>query len=464
MRSQVKKNFSAMVIADVMAKLPPLLTFPYLTRVLGPELYGKYGFAKNVAFFLTLLASTGLYPYGIRAVAQNSGDENAINSKIIGIRLVFTAAAIAILLLYTFTLSPADELIRMLLLISGLLMIPSALNLDWLLIGRGLVVPVAVATIIGQLLYAVLVVLFVKSKSTVWMIPASTLAGEIVCVSIIYYVVWKRFGLAWPRFTKTDFKEIVPVSFLLGLGSIIAMSYDKIDSIILGYFRPIAEVGVYMATYKIIWIIMSFQPVLATVFFPLIAESTVSDRDTVRDSQLYLKILYFITFPLIAGGIVLAEPFTRFVIGSEYTGAGLLFTFLLPNIFAGGLANYYAGIKLVAMNKNREYVIAVSAGAATNIVLNLIFVPRWGAMAAAVVTCLSQFSVAGIAAWFGREHQSPSLWQNILKPLTISIVMVVVLGGIVAFYPEVHVLFLIFIGAAIYFSLWKTNLGLQIGN
>lgn len=448
-----------MVIADVAAKLPPLLTFTYLTRVLGPELYGKYGFAKNMAYFLALLALIGLAPYGIRAVAQNAGDELAISAKLTGIRIVFAAAAIVVLLLYTFTLAPADGQIRLLLLISGLVMVPSALNLDWLLIGRSMVAPVAFATIIGQLLFAAMVLLFVKSKSTVWVIPASMLAGELICVSIIYYVVWKRFGLVWPRFTKADFKEIVPASLLLGLGSIIAMSYDKIDTIILGYFRPISEVGIYMATYKIIWMIMSFQPVLSMVFFPLIAESAGSAQGSARDSQLYLKIFAFFTFPLIAGGLVLAEPFTRFVIGSEYTGAGLLFSVLLPNIFAGGLASYYAGVKLVAMNKNREYVTAVIAGAVINLVLNLVFIPYWGAQAAAVVTCLSQLAVAGVAAWFGRKQESPPLWQHILKPLTLSIIMVTILGGIIAFYPAAHVLLLVFLGSAIYFLLWKANLG-----
>lgn len=453
-----------MVIADVIAKLPPLLTFPYLTRVLGPELYGKYGYAKNVAYLLTLLASIGLVPYGIRAVAQNAGQEKAINSKIIGIRLVFTIAAMAILLLYTFTVSPADDLIRMLLLISGLIMIPSALNLDWLLIGRSQITPVAVAIIVGQMLYAALVILFVKSKSTVWVIPASTLAGETVTVSIIYYVVWKRFGLAWPSFTKSDFLEIVPVSLLLGFASIVSMSYDKIDTIILGYFRPIAEVGVYMATYKIIWMIMSFLPILSTVFFPMVAESVGSAQDSVRNSQLYLKIFTFLAFPLITGGVVLAEPFTRFIIGNDYPGAGLLFSILLPNLLAGGLANYYAGIKLVALNKNKEYAIAVATGAAANLMLNLIFVPYWGAIAAAVVTCLSQFSVAGVAAWFGRKQESPPLWQNVLKPLAISIVMVTILGSVIAFYPEAHVLLLVLIGCTTYFSLWKVNLGLLNSN
>lgn len=454
MSRQLKKNISFLVVADVISKLLPLMTFPYLTRTLGPEVYGKFGFAMNIVGFLMLLSSPGFVPYGMRAVAQNAGEERNIGAKIVALRLIFSSAAIVILLCYTVFLAPDDNQIRLLLLLSGLLMLPGALSLDWLLTGKSLIPPVAIAGVISQLVYTAAILLFVKGAQSVWVVPVGTLTGELLCISILLYAVWRNFGLKWPRISRQDFSDIVPTALLLGFASLMSLTYDKVDTILLGYFRPMEEVGLYAATYKIMWMVMSFQPILSRVFFPLIAESAVSSQSSQKDSRLYLKILMFLAFPLVAGGGVVAEPLTRLLVGEKYAGSGLLLALLLPNVLAGGLSSYYAGMKLVAKNRNREYVIAVTSGAVLNLVLNLIFIPIWGAKAAAVITCLSQFAVAGVAAWYGNDADFSELWKACRVPLVLSLVMVFLLLMVKMSMPMLHVLIVVALGGFFYFATW----------
>lgn len=450
MNSRLKKNISFLVVAEIISKLLPLLTFPYLTRTLGPEVYGKYGFAMNIVAFLMLLSSPGFVPYGIRAVAQNAGDERNIGAKIVGLRLVFSVAALLILVVYTLFLAPGDRQIKLLLLLSGLMLLPGALSLDWLLTGKSIIPLVAITGVISQIVYSATILLFVKSAQLVWVVPLGTLVGELVCISILLYAVSRSFGLQWPNLSRQDFREIVPSAMLLGLGSFMFLTYNNVDTILLGYFRPMEEVGLYVATYKIMWMVMSFLPILSKVFFPLIAEAAVSDQESQKDSSLYLKILMFLAFPLIAGGVVVADPLTRFLIGEQYAGSGLLLVMLLPNVLAGGLASYYAGMKLMAKNRNREYVIALTGGAVLNLVLNLIFIPIWGAKAAAVMTCLSQFAVAGMAAWYCREDKTSPLWECSRIPVITSTVMALSLFAIMSLVPNAHITIVITLGAIIY--------------
>lgn len=454
MSRQIKKNISFLVIAEIISKLLPLLTFPYLTRILGPEVYGKYGFAMNLVGFLMLLASPGLVPYGMRAVAQNAGKERDIGAQIIGIRLLFSAAALLVLLAYALVLAPDDGQIRLLLLLSGLQILPVALSLDWLLIGKSRIPPVAITGVISQVIYTATILLFVKNAQFVWVVPVGTMVGELVCVGILLYVVGRGYGLRRPRLSWQDFRDIVPSALLLGFASLMYMTYDKVDTILLGYFRPMEEVGLYVATYKIMWMLMSFQPILAKVFLPLFAESAVSEQDGQKDSRLYLKILMFLTFPLIAGGVVVADPLTRLLIGEKYAGSGALLVILLPNILAGGLAGYYAGMKLMAKNRNREYVIAVASGAALNLVLNLIFIPVWGAKAAAIITCLSQFVVAGVAAWYERRADFSDLWTSARVPLLLSVLMLLFLLNVKMALPLLNILVVVGLGAAFYLVTW----------
>jgi O-antigen/teichoic acid export membrane protein len=210
------------------------------------------------------------------------------------------------------------------------------------------------------------------------------------------------------------------------------------------------EVGLYTATYKLMWMVMSFLSILSTVFFPLIARASAKDSNTDSpESELYLKFLFMAALPLIAGGILLAEPLTTFIIGKEYVGSGVLFSLLLPNVLFGGLAIYYAGMRLIALNRNREYVVAVTIGALVNVGANLIAIPLWGSVGAAITTCLSQAAVAGVAAWYGRQHRGPRLVTSAKVPVVASVCMTIVLAMVIRF-PGLHVLMLVMIGAGAY--------------
>jgi len=455
MERLIKKNISVLVISDAAAKLLPLLTFPYITRVMGPEMYGKYGFAMGIVGFVMLLASPGFTTYGIRAVAQASGDEKLLASKITGIRLIFCCCALLLVAVYTFALAPSDSTLRTLILIGALPLLSNALGLEWMLIGASKVLPVAVANIAGQLIYTVLVLVFLDSPESAWVVPVATFVGALGALSIGYAYVRRLFGVGWPTLSLGDFREIVPPSLLLGFASLMSLLYDKIDVVMMGYFRPMDEVGLYSATYKLMWMVMSFLPILSTVFLPLVAKSAAGDSGLGgEESALYLKYFFLAACPLVAGGMLVAQPLAEFVLGREYGGSGALFATLLLNVLCGGLAIYYAGLRLVALNKNREYLVAVSTGAVVNVGLNLVAIPLWGGIGAAVTTCLSQAAVAAAAAWYARRDEGPRLLADAGFPIAASLLMAVLLQTAMSMVPGLHVLAAVAAGAAIYGALW----------
>ncbi len=449
----IRRNISAQVLADIVGKALPFLTFPFLTRVLGPETFGKYGFAINAAAFVSLLASPGFLPYGIRAAAQKPGEEVSLAGSINGIRLLFSIAALGVLILYTFTLAPDDPVIRRLLLLTGLTMIPAALSADWLLIGKNMIPVVVLGGVVGQVVYSVGILSFIKGQAQVWVIPVASLMGIVTTNLIVNRHARRQFGSWRLRVTRADIGKIVPTSLLLGLASLMSLTYNKLDTILLGYFRPMAEVGVYTASYRFMGMVMSFHPILSRTFLPLVAGDARSDAAR-EHTSLYFRMLTFAAVPLIAGGIFLARPLTALVIGDDYQGSDLLLMLLLPNVLLGGLSSFYAGIKLLALNKNRQYLAAVSVGGVSNLVLNLLLIPRWGAVAAALTTCLSELLVASSAAWFGRTSPSPPLFGALVKPLGASSVMLLCLAGLRALIPGTHVLILVAVGVLVYLSSW----------
>jgi O-antigen/teichoic acid export membrane protein len=189
------------------------------------------------------------------------------------------------------------------------------------------------------------------------------------------------------------------------------------------------------------------------VFFPLLSEATGQDRES---EQRYLGWLgqasVGLALPIATGGFVLAEPLTRFVLGVQYTGTANLFRWLMLTVIAGPLASYF-GAQLIPSTREKKYLYAVITGAVVNVVLNVFLIPRYGAIAAAFTTAISQAAVASMNYYFVRDMPRPSL----LKALGLSVTASVVMAAGLLFARSVftlHVVVLVVLGALVYAAVY----------
>jgi O-antigen/teichoic acid export membrane protein len=159
-----------------------------------------------------------------------------------------------------------------------------------------------------------------------------------------------------------------------------------------------------------------------------------------------------LALPIATGGFLLAEPLTRFALGSQYTGAGTLFRWLMLTIIAGPLASYF-GSQLIPMAREKKYLVAVVAGALVNVILNLILIPRYGAIAAAFTTAASQAAVACMNYYFVRDLPRPKLLDVLGLSVTASVLMALGLL-VIRSMMVVHVVVLVALGALIYALLY----------
>jgi len=198
---------------------------------------------------------------------------------------------------------------------------------------------------------------------------------------------------------------------------------------------------------------MSFALILGQVFFPLLSQTTGQDRE---NEQRYLGWLWQATIglalPIATGGFILAEPLTRLVLGSQYTGAATLFRWLMLTVVAGPMASYF-GSQLIPIARERKYLAAVVAGAAVNVVLNFLLIPRYGAIAAAFTTAISQTVVAFMNYYFVRDLRRPSLLGALGLSVTASAIMAAGLLGVGSVFP-LHVVVQVILGALIYAAVY----------
>jgi O-antigen/teichoic acid export membrane protein len=267
------------------------------------------------------------------------------------------------------------------------------------------------------------------------------------------FLIWlparREYRIPWPAISPGVWRSFLPVCLIMGFASMMSMIYDQIDTVMLRYMRSERELGLYVASYSMMTISMSFASILGQVFFPLLSQTTSQDRE---NEQRYLRWLWQasigLALPIATGGFILAEPLTTLVLGSQYTGAARLFRWLMLTVVAGPMASYF-GSQLIPIAREKKYLAAVVAGAVVNVVLNLFLIPRYGAIAAAFTTAISQTVVAFINYYFSRDLPRPNLLGALALSVTASGIMAAALVGARSVL-SLHVVVQVVLGALVY--------------
>ena len=455
------KELTKLTAADAVAKLLPVITLPIVARALGPETYGRVGFAAATAGFFAVAASPGFIPWGIREAAKNPGREVAIASSVMTGRALFSVAAFALLAVYTITLAPADPQVRALLVLFGTGFLVSSLSLEWLLTATQRFSVVAILSVVSQLVYAAAIVAFVRTPRDAWVLPAAAALASAISAALAWGVLRRHVRGVRPAFGESGWRAIAPGAMTLGLASLMSLTFDKVDMVLLGYLRDPAEVGNYAAAYKLMGLAMSFLPIMSQVFMPAVAAELGAGGKSHDKARAYLRLFWFAALPAVAGSLLVAGPFSRLVLGAGYAAAPLLFAVLLPNVVCGGLASYYAGLRLMVAGRNRHYLQAVASGAAVNVIGNVALIPVIGALAAAITTCLSQATVAAVGAWLSRDMPGPALLTGAAPALIAGTAMVASLLAAAHLAPQLHVVGVIALGAGVYAACYFALLKLR---
>jgi O-antigen/teichoic acid export membrane protein len=458
--ARVINNSAALLLLDILSKAVPLVVFPVMVRTLGPTAYGKVGFATAVAGFFGLLASPGFTTYASREAAKDEGRVNFLVQHVLGARIAFGVLSYLLLIAFALTFAPRDFMTRLLIILSGLVFLVSSVDVQWVFTARSRMWMVALRGTVGQLIYGGIILAFIRRPSDAWVVPVAGVLSLLAGTLLIWLPARREYHIPWPVISPDVWRSFLPVCLIMGFASMMSMIYDQIDTVMLRYMRSEKELGLYVASYSMMAISMSFVVILGQVFFPLLSQTTGRDHES---EQRYLAWLgqasVGLALPIATGGFILAEPLTRFVLGAQYAGTAMLFRWLTLTIVAGSLASYF-GSQLIPIARERKYLAAVVSGAVVNVVLNLFLIPRYGAIAAVFTTVISQAVVASMNYYFVRDLPRPSL----LGALGLSVIASAIMAGALLAARSVfplHVVVQVALGAVVYFAVYWAGRALR---
>ena len=395
MSASIKKNTFYNVIKTFSSIVFPLITFPYTSRVLHAENVGKVNFGSSIISYISLIASLGIATYATRECSKVKNDKEKLGniaSQIISINIFSTILAYVILTILLVFWKALDGY-KVLIIIQSLSILFTTLGADWLNTAMEDFKYITLRTFLFQILSIAAMFAFVHTPEH-YLIYAAISVVSSSGANIANMIYRRRYCKT--RFTlniewKRHLKPILTL-FALYLSQII---YVNVDTTMLGVIKGDYEVGLYSTAVKIYSIVnMCVASIAQVVLSELSFQYSQKKRDYSKINHLLkysAQFIFTLGFPCVVGLNLLAPEIIEIISGKEYLGAVPALHILTISLLFSCLGGFVGNIILTPQGKDNINLRNCIVSAVLNLILNFIFIPKWGLYAAAATTAASEF-------------------------------------------------------------------------
>lgn len=394
MRKQsIKKNFLYNIILKLSNILFPIITFPYIARILSPDGIGRINFSIAFIQYFILVAQFGIPTYGIRECSKHRDDRKKLSKtvqEILIINLVMILLAY-ILLIIVFNVYNSLDNYKLLILIFSINIFGTSMGIEWFFQSIEEFKYITTRSVSIKLISVLSIFMLVKSSEDIYVYALiSTLSG-LLSFGINFLYANKYVDL-FTLYTEYDFRRHVKPIFILFMMTISVSVYLNLDKVMLGFIVGDSYVGYYTIANKMIRIIVSIVTALGAVLLPRISYiiTTGDNKEVRRILRKSLDFILMICVPAIAGIWVIAEPLIIVFAGSEYNLSIDTLQILSPLILIIAISNLIGIQVLVAYNKEKVTLTATVIGAIVNAILNYKLIPIYYHNGAAISSVIAE--------------------------------------------------------------------------
>ena len=430
-RKSLKINFIMNVILSMSAFLFPLITFPYVSRILKPEGMGKISFATSLITYFDMIAQLGVPTYGIRACAKVRDDKEKLTRTVH--ELFFINICMCVLAYITLggalVLVPRLQEDRTLYIIVSATILFNAIGMEWLYKGLEQYTYITVRSILFKFIAVILMFILVRQKSdyvvyggiTIFAASASNILNFI---NLRKYIGVKSIGNYHP---KKHLKSVV-IFFAMACASTI---YTNLDTVMLGFMKTNQDVGCYNASVRIKTILVSLITSLGAVLLPR-ASYYVENKlwDEFKNiSEKALNFVFLLSVPLMVYFGMFAKQAIFFLSGKDYANAILPMQILMPTLLMIGITNILGIQMLVPLGKEKVVLYSEIAGAIIDLLLNAVLIPRFASSGAAIGTLLAEAVVFVVQFIFLKEMVIKALKKISYQKIMVAVILAITVSG-----------------------------------
>ena len=403
--SSIKKNVVYSSILTVSGYLFPLITFPYVTRVLGVNNIGICNFVDSIVQYFIYFSMMGITTIGIREIARVKGNKEELSktfSNLLSLNLVATVIAIIALLLGVLFLPQLQEY-KSLFFIGAAKILANTLLIEWLYKGLEDFKYITARSIIIRAFYVIAVLVFVKAPDDygLYFFLTSFMVVVNAAVNVLYSKKFVRVS-----FKCTDIRPFVKPFLILGSYMLLTSMYTTFNVAYLGFATDTVEVGYYATATKLFVIILSFYSAFTGVMMPrmsaLLGEGRIDEFKRLTNKS--VDLLFAFVIPIIVVAEFCAPEIIKIVAGEGYDGAIKPFRIVMPLMLICGYEQILVLQMLSPMKKDSAILRNSIVGASVALLFNVILVPSMASTGTAIVWVICEIVVMILAQYFVNKY------------------------------------------------------------
>ncbi len=450
--ASVKKNYFYAMMYEILVIIVPLITAPYVARVLGVSNLGMYSSAHTIVNYFILFARLGVVNHGSREIAKarTREERNAIFSNVFAIQAITTILVAAVYAVYLL-ITPKDLTMSMVMLFY---MASALIDVTWLFNGVEDFKFTSLRNMAFKLINTTLIFVLVKKAEDIIIYAIILAACYFVNHLTMWLKVFKYVSFVKPK-AELIIKNLKPM-LVLFIPTIAVSLYKYVDKIMLDIMCGEVELEYYNSAAQINSIPLSVITALGTIMIPKI--SSLAESGDNKQSLAYTKnTMLFVSCVSTAFAFGLAAVASNFIhvyYGEEFLPASGVLIALSSTLIFLSWANVIRTQYLIPYKKDKLYIISLFSGAAVNLTTNVLFIIFWKSVGAAIATILAEFTVCLMQTIFVRKELDIKTY---LKQgsgfLLIGAIMYAVVAFVCPYIPVNNIVLLILqvlIGALVY--------------
>lgn len=407
MNKNLKKNYIFNLAYQVLVLSVPLITTPYLSRVLGADKIGEYSFAQSIVSYFVLVAVLGTSLYGQRTIAYEKAKNGDIGKAFLEIVIIRCLGVFVFTIIYLGTIV-TNMGNHELYLISGIELVATAFDISWFYQGIEEFQNITILNGASKILGTILIFGFVKNSSDL-ILYVGFYCSAILLGNILQWAILHRY-LNFRVTRALNLSQHIKLSVRLFVSQLAIQLYTVLDKTMIGIItKSNYENGYYEQSQKLVKMATTLVTAIGTVMASRIAILYgVGYNKNKKEIQQLLessfRLVFCMAMPITFGIILVASRFVPMFYGAGYEKVIPMISLLSVIVPAIGTSNII-GIQLFVPSKREKLLTeSVVVGSCINVILNLLLITRYGAIGAIVASIVAEYSVTLVQIYLARKE------------------------------------------------------------
>lgn len=407
MAKSVKINYALTLFDIFMGIAFPLLTMPYVARILTPTNIGHVYFYLNILSYITLVVALGIPLYGVREIAkerENVAVRNKTAIELLVLHIILTAIGYLVVFILCFSVDKIKEDIPLFAILSISLFF-STIGVSWFFQAIEDFKYITIRSLIVKVISLILLFALVRSREDIIWYGVVLVCGS-VGNNIFNFLRLRKF-ISWKDINNNinPFRHVKPASKVFVLNLTIGI-YTQLSVFLLGFLQSDADVGYYTMAQKIVTVLNSIILALTTVLLPRLSKY-VGNRQESEFKELGDKAISFvlaISLPICVGLITLSRPIIMVVFGENYEPSIIVLKIWAPIIMIIGLSQIYGKSILYSTGHEMLMTICTFIGMLAYLLIGIPGVLYYSIVGASVASFCAELIVTGSMVCLGRNY------------------------------------------------------------